>query len=167
MLKIALTCFTCLLLTGCAENYVLPSGANTSIVKFSAKDIGSINNAYFLLVKPGPTCHNNYGQSLARLGAAINRDAPKEFERPVESGNDIRIFAHFIETPGPGITYQCKGGARMNLLPGHRYELDFRTARPCSLELRELNTASNGTNSSTIVPIIPVSVQTSKELCDL
>jgi hypothetical protein len=151
-------------LAGCATSYVAPAGASTARVKFVA-DPGSNNNAYFLLVKPGPACQDSVGQSLARLGAAINRDGATEYEREVESGEDLRIFAHWIQSYNPyGYSYSCKVGASISLLPGREYELLFHLSDPCRLELLERD--GSGASAATIeqrVKYLPVS--TSRELC--
>lgn len=166
MFRTLIAFLAALSIAGCATTYFAPPGASTARVKFIA-DPGPNNNAYFLNVKPGPDCTKSIGQSLARLGAAINRDGATEYERTIESGEDIRIFAHWLQSYNPyGSSYDCKIGARISLLPGRKYELRFKIANSCSVHLYELH-EMRGEISSTEQQVIGARVENSKDLCDL
>ena len=173
---------TALLLTSaCATNYLPPPNSDVSLVRFSVKNIGAEENAYFLSVRPGPDCKNSVGQSLARLGAAIgnNRVSPTRmigstgkpsrlvYERPLESGADIRVFAYWQEPYNPyGRYYSCAVGAKLDLIKGKQYELAFDTRMPCDLHLYELSESSAGIKMEE-TPIRIISVEQSTDLCSL
>ena len=153
-------------LGGCASAYVAPSGADTAMVNFTAKDIGPNNNAYFLLVKPGPDCKKSVGQSLATLGRAINRDAATEFQRKVQTGNDIRIYSQWLQAYSPYGYSTCTVSAGIDLQPGRRYEMSLESGTHCSLHLYDLG-AQGGGQPPTELPIHSYSVRSSNQLCDL